>query len=174
RFLPPWPHVEDDPFGADLSRLHHDPGDSQKSFEYLGDAHGALPARLSAWSPTEEHGFRAFLYASPWSIDRSPCMRAAGHHEVRRSCRPHCGRRSGSAAAPGLLACYPPDPVHIVGGCSLARTRNAPLPRVSNTLLALAPLGSQPLRAPTRDSGEPFFIWARRWISCPPRLCCAP
>src|SRR5437773_2238533 len=82
-------------------------------------------------------------------------MRAAGHHEVRRSCRPHCGRRSGSAAAPGLLACYPPDPVHIVGGCSLARTRNAPLPRVSNTLLALAPLGSQPLRAPTRDSGEP-------------------
>src|SRR5207249_3576302 len=101
RFLPPWPHVEDDPFGADLSRLHHDPGDSQKSFEYLGDAHGALPARLSAWSPTEEHGFRAFLYASPWSIDRSPCMRAAGHHEVRRSCRPHCGRRSGSAPLRG-------------------------------------------------------------------------
>jgi len=27
---------------------------------------------------------------------------------------------------------------------------------------------------PLRRYRPSFFIWARRWISCPPRLCCAP
>jgi len=46
RLLAPRPNVEDDSFGAHLGRLHHDARDSQKRFEYLDDAHGALPARL--------------------------------------------------------------------------------------------------------------------------------
>ncbi len=65
RLLTAWPHVEHDPFAADLSRLHHDARDSQKSLQYFGDARGALPARLPAWSLTEEHGSRAFLYTLP-------------------------------------------------------------------------------------------------------------